>query len=79
MPDYLTLNHSDISEKLTRSQFNIELGRCRGNPEALKRFLMRVTRKPSVRVRLSGEVSKTTINRMSLTVKKELAERYDWQ
>ena len=63
---------------MTKSEFNIQYCRCRGNPEALKRFLMRTTKNPSVRARLSGEVSTTTINRMALLVKKELARKYNW-
>ena len=63
---------------MTKNEFNIKLGRCRGNPEALKRFLVRSTSSPAIRARLSGEVSKTTLQQMTLRVKKELAAKYDW-
>jgi hypothetical protein len=63
---------------LTKNQFNIQLGRCRGNPEALKRFLIRNTSSPAIRARLSGEASKTTLQQMTMRVKKELSAKYGW-
>ncbi len=67
-----------LCEVMTKSEFNIQVSRYRSNPEALKRFLMRSTKKPSIKVRLSGEVSKYTLTLMTLQVKKELSKKYGW-
>ena len=63
---------------MTRNQFNIQFSRYRNNPEALKRFLIKNTVKPSIKVRLSGHVSKQTLTLLSMQVKKELAIKYGW-
>ena len=63
---------------MTKNQFNLQLGKYRNNPERLKRFLLQHTRKPAVKVRLTGQVSKQTLVLMSIQVKKELAKKYGW-